>query len=309
MENKERYQRAIVKIIHGALLACMILAQMPAAALPGMGDAVPRQREYDPRLVVGEGFQQLLGRDLSNKEYQQIETFLLALEEAQQSPIQKASFLPNGEQVNRFLTRLMDFSEVLPVICLYGKVSVKLPGTATFAVNGFSAAYEITPCLVLNSVMPWKLRVSEFRSYVLKGGTIGAAEGKLGALAAGVVAGLYAGPKSLARPLIGEYLFSRFAIQKSGFKVIYQGAVSSQGQKMVMVGVGGELSIDNMASLILNLAGLPKLDIQGLKPGQRRGELGTYYSVYEHPWFSRLLQGMSPVAAFADIDQYIAANP
>ena len=290
------------QILTGSIIS-LLLAPVSAHAIPNLGSITkprPQNRVEDPREVVAAGFASLLDRELNREEVQQIGYALSEIESVPEKPIRVG-----------YLGDLWDRYEKLPIICLYGKLNAKIPDfIPNFKIHGTAASYEITPCLMLNSFNPFALRLSEFKSYIMQGGSFAQTGGKFGGLAGGILAGLYAGPKHLARPIIGTYGFLRGTYDHKAVKWVGQFAVSGDGQVMALAGVGAELSFDVLIDLLKRP--MPRPTIEGLnlgKPVPGKGEMGMYFDVREFPWFERMvLKGMTPVETFADMSQYLAAN-
>jgi hypothetical protein len=300
---KQAIVMTTLKILAGAFTFILLLAQIPAAALPSMGASamIPQApRTDDPREVVAEGFEEIIGRELDNREMRHLNQAIKQLE-----------VLPDGQRVQKValfdqVYDLWESYEKLPIICMYGKFNGKIPfATSRFTLNGLALGYEITPCLVLNSFNPLAWRLKEFRSYIMQGGSFSQAGGNFGGVAGGLLIGVYAGPKALASPLIGTYGFVRVTLDRKLVKFAGQVAYSNNKQVLAMVGVGAELSFD-MVLQAMRL--MPKVDATGITTPLGKIEVGMYFDVKEFPWFHRLVfQGMDPIAAFSDMNTYVAA--
>jgi hypothetical protein len=288
-----------LKFLASAFTLTLLLAQIPAAALPNEGAAALGQQATapdDPNKVVSAGFEQIIGRDLNAKEAQQVNQAIQQLQKVQ----------PHAQPVN-YVTDLWDRYEKLPVVCLYGKFDGKIPFSKKgITLNGLSLGYEITPCLVLNSFDPLAWRVREFRSYIMQGGSLSSAGGDFGGISGGLLIGVYAGPKNLAKPLIGTYGFVRLAAEETLVKFAGQIAYGTDHQVLALVGVGAELSID---AVLQAVRVMPKVSTTSVQVAGVKADVGMYFSVKEFPWFQRLvLQGQNPIVAFSDMKTYLAAN-
>jgi hypothetical protein len=299
---RERIVTMTLKFLASAFAFILLLAQIPAAALPTMGaNALKPEapRTEDPREVVADGFEDIIGRELDNRETRHLNQALAQLQTLDDHPqVHKVAMF---DQVYD----LWQSYEKLPVICLYGKFNGKIPfATSKFSLNGLAIGYEITPCLVLNSFHPLAWRTKEFRSYVMQG-IFSQAGGQFGGVAGGLMIGVYAGPRNLASPLIGTYGFIRATLDRKIVKVPVQVAYSNNKQILAMIGIGAELSFD---AVLQAMRLMPKVDATGVTTPVGKIELGMYFDVKEFPWFQRLAhQGMNPIDAFADMNSYIAS--
>ncbi len=286
------------------VFAVMMLAGIPSAALPGAGLGSMRPpahneppRTEDPAIVVEHGFEQLLGRDLNRREAAQLKIAVREFQhiQAQQERPQQASFISDFFSHNEFL----------PVFCFYGKISGKLPKVGSVNVGGVGFSAERMPCLLTNSMLPWQWRTSKFKSYIMKGISATSAGAPYGGIAAGVSGGLYIGPKNTTRQFVGTYMFGRLMYEKGLVNVSVQAAYNDNKQTLVMVGAAGEIGWDAMMRAVRVLPSVAQgtVSVAGWK-----FEGGMYYNVKEFPWFERLMNGWTPIAAFQDMEEYIARN-
>lgn len=303
---KRQMQRNAVVVLGSLSLMAAILLVPKVAALPGagMGSAFarpdgPPPRTTDPAILVEQGFEKFLGRDLDRREEAQLKIAIREFQQfqAEQERPQKASYA----------THFFSTNEFLPVFCLYGKVSGKVPKIGGLSLGGVGGATERTICVLTNSLYPWAWKPSEFHSYVMKGISGTSAGSPWGGVSVGLSGGIYIGPKNTTRQFVGKYKFGRLMLEKGLANVNIQAAYNDNEQYVVMVGAAGELSWE---AILRAVRVLPKLDpskqtasVAGLK-----WEGGLYYEVKEFPWFNRLLNGWDPISAFSDVEQYIAAN-
>ncbi len=301
-------QRNAVVVLGCLALVAAILLAPRAVALPGagMGSAIARPanphtppRTDDPAILVEQGFEQFLGRDLNRQEEAQLKVAMREFQEmqAEQERPQKASFAYDFLSANEFL----------PVFCIYGKASLKVPQIGSVKVIGAGGALEKTLCVLTNSLYPWAWRTSKFRSYVLDGGALTNAGSAWGGLSAGLSGGIYVGPKNTTRPFVGKYKYGRLIFEKGVAAFTVQAAFNENNQYIAMVGGTGELSWE---ALLRAVKVLPQIDpskqtasVLGVK-----WEGGMYYSVVEFPWLDRKLRGWDNESTFADVDRYLAAN-
>lgn len=300
---RQRIVLMILKFLASAFALTLLLAQIPAAALPGMGAAslAPRApRTEDPREIVADGFEEIIGRELTAGETRQLNQAIKQLESVDEPRMQRVALFDQAYD-------LWESYEKLPIICIYGKFSGKIPfSTKKFSLNGAAIGYEITPCLVLNSFNPWAWRLREFRSYVMQGGSLAQNGGQFGGVAGGIFIGLYAGPRALAHPLIGTYGFMRLTLDRAIVKGSAQVAYSNNKQMLAMIGVGGELSFD---AIFRAFRLMPKADANSVSVAGVKAEVGMYFDVKEFPWFHRIVvQGMGPIDAFSDVNSYVAST-
>lgn len=300
-------QRNAVVVLGGLILAAAILLAPRAAALPGagLGSAIARPenphkppRTDDPAILVEQGFEHFLGRDLNRREEAQLKIAMREFQEMQveQEKPQKASYISDFISANEFL----------PVFCLYGKVSAKVPKLGSINVGGVGAAAEKTLCVLTNSLYPWAWRTSKFRSYILDGIAGTSAGSAWGGIAVGLSGGIYVGPKNTTRPFVGKYKYGRLMFERGLGNINIQAAFNENNQYVAMIGAGGELSWE---ALLRAVKVLPKIDpskqtasVLGVK-----WEGGMYYSVVEFPWLDRVLKGWDTEATFSDLDRYLAS--
>lgn len=293
-----------------AVKAAVVLGSIPAAAISNLGSLQARaQRQtIDPRVVLEASFSQLFDRDLSASEVQQIDIALSKYLEERTRP--KILTVAYNSEDNR--------TEIRPVFCLYGRVSVSFSKVGGLKLEGFGANGELVGCILTNDSNPLAWSVRDFRSYIMQG-IGGASMGPNGGLGGGIMLGIYMGPTNTTKPMIGKYVYGRINIDKSIFRGGLMYATGENNMSLALANGGVEFS---WKSLIDTIRILPKMSVQDFSKysriakrdfdkssAQGRFGVGTIVNVREFPWFERIfVQGMNPIAAFSDMPQYLAAN-
>lgn len=293
------------------ILATVMFATIPAAAIPGAGAiaSIPRPqqenpqapRSHDPAIVLEQGLENMLGQELNPRE---LRTLTQAVRELEQIQAQRE----RPQQVN-FVYDFFSTNDFLPIICIHGRGSIKIPNIGPVTLGGFGGTMERSGCILTNSINPMAWDWRKFKSYRMSGVSTTNAGSVWGGLTVGASIGIYIGPKNNAHPFIGTYGFFRLVYDKGIGSANLMGAYSQgpRGRQAMIMG-GGSVEILSWRRVLEFAKVVPKIEPGVLALGPWKVEFGAQYDIAEHPWFHRLMNGESPYAAFKDFDTFVAAN-
>ncbi len=338
--NKAKVQRIAIKILGSAVTAAILLAAIPAAALPGMGSAAiarpaPRQPlgPFQPAVMVHQDelreFETLTDHQFSSSELSQVQKAMDQANELNQN-------LNGSEGVQNVRWDLgntgyewtillcgsfkLQADAIIPQRAkdMLGKLGPALKDKVTGIINKGNA--ELVPCFDPHTG----------KSYVMAGG--GSTFGAPSLLTAGFTIGFYFNSK-LEKAIVGSYIFGRatwniavfgrWDITGGGDLRCLDSAISIAtefkvdfskcSRFFVSTGLGFDLGGGLMSKLkkLRGVASVPDAAAPGGKTldlGAWSFSYGVIVKVNEFPWYQRMRQGLGLRETFKDLDTYVAAN-
>lgn len=272
-----------------SLVLVLVAASNAAYALPGglggLGNAIKPVKR--PSKSIDATFEDLIGRKISLTEEQQINGLLAETEEMQLKPQLVSTF--GG-------------TEIIPLICGQFKASFDWA-------KGIGG--EVNPCFDPMSG----------KSFVMKGTSFN----NPGSASAALMGGIYVGPASEQKPIVGQYgfvgltkdliPFVKFTGQISVDLPCLNEAIALSSQKtweqtlqnckfMAMGGLG--ISVSDLFKKFKDKLSKKPAGTAAVAIGGTKLNVGVTFEVKEFPWYERLKNGSSLRQAFADWQTYQA---
>lgn len=332
---KERIVMTTMKFLTSLLGLILLLAQMPAAALPGFGAGAIRKAQQQPanqQVVIHQDslreLEQLTGQTLSSSEINNLQRISDTVSE-----LNRDNGNYNGITQNvRWDLGSTGYVFTL-LICGHGHVNVNqwIPQKALDVVSKVPPFFRDKINNYVNRANVDLMLCKDPHtglSYVMAGTGAKIAGGNPPALGAGIQVGIYFAPKT-EKLVAGSYVYGRAAWSYGAGNIdaITGGAdfrcaqglwdmgtqfkIDFSGCSRAFIATG--VNFDFGAGLINKLKALRTGGVQtgngtSVSLGAWTFSGGVVVNMNEFPWWERMRAGMNIKDVFADMDKYIAAN-